>query len=501
MSFLLALQAPPVVRVFIRLWDQALLWFDTAPLWQLGLAALLPSLVVSTAIRRHLAEVSGNPVWIRLSGKSFRMREVFTHFYITGRVGSGKTRACINGLLFQVFKRVPNWGGCVLDDKGDAHKDLSAFAAHAKRENDVVVLQSRPPGASASWTPTWTWNPLLDTRFPDSTHAEALVRTSNSVRRAESKEAFWEPTAILHITRAITALRIAQVETVSIANVLDVLTEHTGERLGKVIVALNKATHPEAPELVDHFLNRYMGMEGRLLDNIRGTISAYLGAYCEPALREIFCARDSTFEVAMVDAGKIVCCSISPIYTTGRRLYSALLKNMICEHANLRFTLSREEQAVATPLFLWMDEAQMLVSADPQKGDHTYAALLRQARLAFIMATQDPELSFVPALGKEIANALKLNLSNQIHLQAASPEAARWIADLVGKREIRDVNTSTGPHGVTRSRSQLTQERYWITPEKLRQMKPYRAVIRHSNGSVTTRPVHLPPVMPDGSRG
>ncbi len=59
--FLLAIQFPPVVHVFIRLWDQALSWFDTAPLWQLGLAALLPSLVVSTAIRRHLAEVSGNP--------------------------------------------------------------------------------------------------------------------------------------------------------------------------------------------------------------------------------------------------------------------------------------------------------------------------------------------------------------------------------------------------------------------------------------------------------
>ena len=122
-----------------------------------------------------------------------------------------------------------------------------------------MVIQSRPPEAPPSWTPEWTWNPSLDTRFPDSTHAETLVRTANEVRRTQSRDAFWEPT------------------------------------------------------------------------NTRGTISAYLGAFCEPALREIFCAPVSSFNVAMVDQGKIVCCSILPIYAIGRRLCSALLKNMICE--------------------------------------------------------------------------------------------------------------------------------------------------------------------------
>ena len=500
MPLLHRLQSLPIFRVFLHLWDLFLHWFDTAPLWQLGVAALLPAAVVSTAIRRQISQTLDNPVYARFGHKTIRAREFFTHIFITGRPGSGKSRACINALLYEVFKRVPKWGGCMLDDKGDAHKDLTAYAAHAKRAHDVVVIQSRPTDAPPSWTPEWTWNPLLDTRFPDSTHAETLVRTANAVRRTQSKDAFWEPTAILHITRLITALRITKVENVAIDKIMEILTEQKGERLTKVIMALNSATDPQAPGLVEHFMN-FQGSDQRLLDNIRGTISAYLGAFCEPALREIFCAPVSNFSVAMVDEGKIVCCSISPIYAIGRRLYSALLKNMICEHANLRFTLSREDQQKATPLILWMDEAQMLVSADPQKGDHTFAALLRQAKLAFVMATQDPELSLVPTLGKEVANALKLNLSNQIHLQAASPEAARWVADLVGKKEVSDVSTSTGPQGVTRSRGTLKQERYWITPEKLRQMKPYYGVFRHSDGTVSHRPVYLPPVAPDGRRG
>ena len=500
MPLLLTIHAPPIFQTLLHLWDRGLQWFDTAPLWQLGVAALLPAAAVTTAIRRQATQALENPVFARFGRKTIRMREFFTHFFITGRPGSGKSRACMNALLYEVFKRVPRWGGCMLDDKGDAHKDLTAYAEHAKRAHDVIVLRSRPADAPPSWTPEWTWNPLLDTRFPDSTHAETLVRTANAVRRTQNKDAFWEPIAILHIARMITALRLTKQENLSIDKVLEILTEQKGERLNKVIVALNRCSDPEAPGLIEHFMN-FLGSDQRLLDNMRGTLTAYLGAYCEPALREIFCAPASNFTVAMVDDGKIVCCSISPVYAIGRRLYSALLKNMICEHANLRFTLSREDQAKATPLFLWMDEAQMLVSGDPQKGDHTFAALLRQAKLAFIMATQDPELSLVPTLGKEIANALKLNLSNQIHLQAASPEAARWIADLVGKEEVADLSTSTSPQGVTRSRGNIKRERYWLTPEKLRQMKPFYGVFRHADGSVTHRPVYLPPVAPNGSRG
>ena len=500
MPLLLTIHAPPIFQTLLHLRDQGLQWFDTAPLWQLGVAALFPAAIVSTAIRRQISQTVDNPVFAKFGRKTIRAREFFTHFYITGRPGSGKTRGCINALLYEVFKRVPKWGGCMLDDKGDAHIDLMAYAEHAKRAHDVIVIQSRPADAPPSWTPEWTWNPLLDTRFPDSTHAETLVRTANAVRRTQAKDAFWEPTAILHITRMITALRITRLENVAIDKVMEILIEQKGERLNKVVVALTRSTDAQAPGLVEHFLN-FQGSEQRLLDNIRGTISAYLGAFCEPALREIFCAPVSNFTVAMVDEGKIVCCSISPVYAIGRRLYSALLKNMICEHANLRFTLSREDQAKATPLILTMDEAQMLVSADPQKGDHTFAALLRQARLAFIMATQDPELSLIPTLGKEVANALKLNLSNQIHLQAASAEAARWIADLVGKEEIADLSTSTSPQGVTRNRGNIKRERYWMTPEKLRQMKPYYGVFRHADGSVTHRPVYLPPVAPNGRRG
>lgn len=496
----------PVLQPLERMWWQTfepllqkgLHWFDTAPLWQIGLVALVIAAVISTAIRRRIAENANNPVWVRIGGKVFRERHFFRHWFITGYTGCGKTEGGINRLMFEVFKNVPRWGGCVLDEKGVAHQDLSAFASHAGRLDDVIVLKSRPHDAPADWQPAWTWNPLLDMRFPDTSHAEMLIRTANSVRKAESKDPFWEPTATTHIARLITALRLQSHYPVSIATVVDLLTEQSAGRLRDLISVLRSQADPQAQEIADHFAYRFISLEQRLLDNIRGTIAAYLSAFCEPALREIFCGSTSTFTVDAVDSGKIVCFSISPMFKTARTLYSALLKNMICEHANLRFSLPKAELDKAMPLILWMDEAQLLVSADSQKGDHTYASILRQARLAFVMATQDPVISFIPVLGRDIAAALKLNLGNQIHLQAASEEAAEWIANLIGKREVRDVNTSVGPTGTTRSRGQLTQQRFWIEPSVIRGMKAFRALIRHCEGSSTKRPVTLRPVTPDG---
>lgn len=498
----------PILQPFERIWNQSLNplvqkvvhWFDTAPLWQLGLLALVLAAFISTVIRRRIAENADNPVWARLGGKTFRERHFFRHFYLTGMTGSGKTEGGINRLMFEVFKNIPRWGGCVLDEKGVAHRDLTAFATHGGRADDVIVLQSRPDDAPTDWKPTWTWNPLLDTRFPDTTHAETLIRTANSVRKASSKDPFWEPTATTHIAQMISALRLQSDYPVSIASVLDLLIEQSADRLRNLITTLHQSTDPRAEELANHFNYRYIGLEQRLLDNIRGTIGAYLSAFCEPELREIFCGASSTFRVEAVDAGKIVCLSVSPRFRTGRTLYSALLKNMICEHANLRFRLSKDELQKTTPLILWMDEAQLLVSADTQKGDHTYASILRQARLAFVMATQDPVFSFIPALGADIAAALKLNLGNQIHLQAASEEAAEWVANLIGKHGVRDVSTSVGPTGTTRSRGLLTEQRYWLEPSVIRGMKPFRGLIRHCDGSFTKRPIVLAPVTPEGRR-
>lgn len=474
-------------------------WIDQAPPWQFAVAAIVPAMLIALVIQRRRALDAANPVFARIGGMIFRERHFFRHFFITGSTGSGKTEAAINRLMFEVFKNVPGWGGCVLDEKGVAHQDVMAFATHAGRAGDVIVLQSPPENAAPDWQPPHTWNPLLDTRFPDSTHAELLIRTAAAVRRAESKDAFWEPTAIAHIEKLLTGLRLSNgAFPVAITTIVDFLTDQRGRGLEQLAALLVESGDPLAQRISDHFRYRFLGLDSRLLDNIRGTIAAYLTPFCEPTLAPIFCGTTSSFNVADVDTGKIVCFSVSPKFKASRIHYSALLKNLICEHAHLRFTLPKAELDRTTPLILWMDEAQLLVSGDPQRGDHTYASVLRQARLAFVMATQDPVLSLIPALGRDMANTLKLNLGNQIHFQAASQEAGEWVADVLGKREVHDVNTSHGPTGTTRSRNRLAQQRHWIEASTLRRIKPFRAILRHANGNFTKQPITVPPVTHNG---
>ena len=61
-----------------------------------------------------------------------------------GRTGSGKTQCAINSITYQVFQNVPYWGGVCLDQKGLYWEILVKMAAHFGRENDLVLLQTRP---------------------------------------------------------------------------------------------------------------------------------------------------------------------------------------------------------------------------------------------------------------------------------------------------------------------------------------------------------------------
>ena len=98
---------------------------------------------------------------------------------ITGRTGSGKTQCAINTII-QLFQNVNNWGGVCLDQKGLYWEILVKMAAHFGRENDLVLLQTRPPG-DALWRPPHSINITGNEDVPASTYAKVIVDTAVSL--------------------------------------------------------------------------------------------------------------------------------------------------------------------------------------------------------------------------------------------------------------------------------------------------------------------------------
>lgn len=122
-----------------------------------------------TAARRHKALVV-----LRLGGFARDIHAFCRGWLITGQVGSGKTAAAINTMLWQVSRYVPGWGGVCVDDKGVYWETLSAMLRQLGRESDLILLQVRPYGALADWKPAHRFNFLALPHLPYSAKAKLV---------------------------------------------------------------------------------------------------------------------------------------------------------------------------------------------------------------------------------------------------------------------------------------------------------------------------------------
>ena len=110
------------------------------------LSLVVIGLCLAFAAWSVFASDNSGKIVLRLGGLAWTMEDFVRGWLITGRTGSGKTQCAINTITFQLFQNVNNWGGVCLDQKGLYWEILVKMAAHFGRENDLVLLQTRPPG-------------------------------------------------------------------------------------------------------------------------------------------------------------------------------------------------------------------------------------------------------------------------------------------------------------------------------------------------------------------
>ena len=428
---------------------------------------------------------------VHLKGLSWSREDFCRGWLITGDTGSGKTRSGITPLLYQVFQNEPHWGGLCIDDKGIFWETLSEMARHFNRQNDLILLQIRPDNALLNWKPTHTYNLTSDTGIPYSTFAKFVVDTATSLNQQGDK-GFFKSQAQTHIAHALEALREVQAD-VTLENAHDLLLNE--EELDDTLAELSESYPTERRRaLVEHLQFRYRTQPPEQMGGVKEPIANYLHNFLTPDIAQVFCPGNNTFELSDIDRGKIICVAMPQKYQTERRYVNTFLKMLFYTHVLRRFDRPKEQRKDKNLLILWADEAQRFVTAnDEGMSDYNTIDVIREANATIVAAVQS-STSLLPALGKEKAKVLVLNLRNRIIFKAADEEGALDSADFLGKKRV--VKKSWGVSAGQTNRSYAEHEEHKLKTHILRALPKHTAVLVHCEHGF--KRTVLPPIEPNG---
>lgn len=452
--------------------------FAVLSLWQLYCAA--------TASRR-----SASPVILRLGGFAWRLEDFCRGWLITGQIGTGKTTGAVNAMLWQVSKNCPTWGGVCVDDKGLYWETLSPMLRQLGREQDLILLQVRPPDAPPDWKPAHTFNFLDNRHLPYSAKAKIICDVAASLGQ-RTDQSFFRMQAQVQMEFAFQVLAAAGYA-VTLEHAYGLLTSESV--LADVMAMLAKQDTPVAKLLLEHYEGAFRSQPAEQLGGVKTTVANYLKYFTDPGIAEVFCPAKSSFSFDELDRGRIICVSLPQRYQVERRYINTLLKLSFYAHALRRFDKPAAARASDNLLILWADEAQKIVTAsDDGMSDYNVVDVIREARATVVAATQSYQ-SLMPPMGDERkAKVFIANMANRVTFCAADEESAKIAADTLGKRKSK--RRTYGWSAGKRTTSWTDEDRYWFEPHQLRKLQRFEAVVQHCAGGF--RKVTLPPLGTDG---
>src|SRR5258708_35321932 len=248
-----------------------------------------------------------------LAGFHWDRNDFCRGWLVTGDTGAGKTFA-INALLHSVFRNEPDWGGLCCDEKGIYHERLVKMARRSGREQDLLLLQTRPIRVSEDWTSPPRFNLLSDETIPWSTYATVIVDTASSLTAGTEDKGFFKTQAHANIGRGIQFFRLLGLVP-TMHYLLEMLQYQPVLRaMLQQLEPLKNAGNPDARECYDHFLNGVLHQLSVQLGGVISTIYNYLNYFTNPEISEAFGAEGNSFEFAALDECAIICVSLPQKY-------------------------------------------------------------------------------------------------------------------------------------------------------------------------------------------
>ena len=431
------------------------------------------------------------PAILRLGGYSWDIFSFCRGWLITGQVGTGKTVAAINTMLWQVSKNCPTWGGVCVDDKGVYWETLSAMLGNLGRKSDLILLQVRPDGAAADWQPAHRFNFLDLPILPYSAKAKIICDVASSLGQ-KTEQSFFRIQAQVQMEFAFRALRCAGFD-VTLEQAYELLT--LPWLLEETMGMIAKDPSDEATQLLQHYYGTFINQPAEQLGGVRTTIANYLKPFTDPDIAAVFCPAKSSFDFAEIDRGKILCVAMPQRFSVERRYVHTLLKLAFYSHVLRRYDRPAAARANDNLLIFWADEAQKIVTASEDgMSDYNVVDVIREARATVVAATQS-YASLIPPMGDEKkAKVFIANMANRVTFCAADEDSAKIAADTVGKR--KSLRRTTGWSGGKRTTSLTEEDRYYLEPHTFRRLRKFQAVVQHCDFGF--RRTFITPLGPDG---
>lgn len=437
---------------------------------------------------------------------------------VTGITGAGKTQfliAMIHSLMMNQagektllgkWKKRP-YGSMLIDEKGDfEHIQREVMKAHG-REEDLIVLKTRPPSEDDGWEPPYRCNLIGDERIPSNTYADAIVKGAKAAQEGAKgqEKPFFINMARFAIGQGIELFRcIAKAQAKAglepeervyptLSTVLEILTSRMDydELLLRVgvykkvdgeldTVEIHRDREvldtPELDKALHDFEARYWSKKGEEFSGIKSTIETYLKAFANPDVAAVFCTPGD-FSLDLLDEGKHICVAMPQSMAVERRYIQSFLKSLFYLKARSRFDMSKEQRKSLPLLVLFQDEAQRFIQ--PDDGD---VDILRSSECTTILLTQD-QTSFYPRLGgKENAVPILNNLRNRVIFNGASEECADASSKFIGKFTKWKASVSRNRSGTVTGTSNSEQECPLLSAAEIRSLPPFVMAVCHSKG-------------------
>jgi len=413
---------------------------------------------------------------IRVGPFKWTQNDFCRGWLITGQTGSGKTVCAIKTIITSLFRDCPDWGGAVVDQKGQFYEVIREVAANFKATDKLIVLRVGKDTQNK-------YNLLSYPGIPWRTYAGIIVDTAESIG-VRFSDAFWKNSAEELIDVMLQLVAVGKTPT--FADLYDIINDKENmqslvDDLTLMSNALSGIEQEMALKKIKHFVKLSQGQK----DGILGACKNMLNFFGNPEIREIFCPEYNTVDFTAVDQGKIFVISMPQRYGRERKYFNTFLKLLFAKHALFRFDNPDDYNLIA---FI-ADEAQMVVTSSEMSSDHDTVSMIREAKAAFILATQSIA-SFAPKLDSQKLEALLLNLSNQIYFTVADSKSAKLASEVFGEHTVIEETKSTGKGGSSTSRREVEKPIY--KPSELRNIKKYQCIIRHPDGR--HKKLYLPPV-------
>ncbi len=423
-------------------------------------------------------------VKISIAGFKWTINDFCRGWLITGQTGSGKTACAIRNILHALFTDVPDWGGAVVDQKGQFYEIVAGIAGHYKLSDKLVILRVGPEASPARY------NILSYPGISWSSYAALIIDTAESM--GIKLEPFWK-------SKAEVLLR----------GILQMIGGYRTPTLGHLVKYTNNQNALEQlvdkvlkePELAgDEAVRGAQEIKGQILEleaaetksSIMATTQSMVAYFNDPKIQEVLCPEENTVDFRDVDKGKIFVLSMAQSYDRQRIYFNTFLKLLFMTHAKYRFDDPASIREKNLLVFL-ADEAQQIVTSSAYASDHEAVSVIREARATYILATQSTT-SLATRLKKEDMNTLILNLASKFYFTVADQEAAELASKDLGVIKTKEVSKSVSK-GVE-SISTRETEKPLYTPAELRKLKKFQCVLKHPDG--TTEKMFLPPLDDEG---